>query len=215
MDAHELAVTIVRELDALEQQATEPMRRLRRAYSSELRSRPAQFILDLAHAILATGRHCWIAYELIYAHRAAYRALDRAGLEALGQGISGWSSTDSFARTLAGPALRDGLLSLDAIQEWARSLDRWWRRAALVSTVAMNMRSSGGTGDVPRSLAICEMLVDDRDDMVVKALSWALRQLVVHDPAAVRSFLDEHHDVLASRVKREVTNKLDTGLKNP
>ena len=51
--------------------------------------------------------------------------------------------------------------------------------------------------------------------MVIKAMSWALRELIVHDPKAVRKFLDEHYQVLAARVKREVKNKLRTGLKNP
>jgi 3-methyladenine DNA glycosylase AlkD len=51
--------------------------------------------------------------------------------------------------------------------------------------------------------------------MVVRAMSWALRELVVHDPEAVRGFLAENDDLLAARVKREVTNKLETGLKNP
>lgn len=59
------------------------------------------------------------------------------------------------------------------------------------------------------------MLVHDDDDMVVKALSWALREVVVHDPGAVRAFLREHENALAARVKREVTNKLTTGLKTP
>ena len=58
------------------------------------------------------------------------------------------------------------------------------------------------------------MLVGDYDDMVVKAMSWALRELVVHDADAVAEFLSEHEDVLAARVKREVRNKLTTGLKN-
>ena len=62
---------------------------------------------------------------------------------------------------------------------------------------------------------MCRLLVDDSDDMVVKAMSWALRELVVHDPDAVNEFLDEHGDVLAARVRREVRNKLATGLKNP
>jgi 3-methyladenine DNA glycosylase AlkD len=31
------------------------------------------------------------------------------------------------------------------------------------------------------------LLVDDRDDMVVKAMSWALRELAKHDPKAVRA----------------------------
>jgi 3-methyladenine DNA glycosylase AlkD len=85
----------------------------------------------------------------------------------------------------------------------------------LVSTVALNVRSHGGYGDVPRTLAVCRLLADDHEDMVVKALSWALRELVVHDPNAVWAFLDEHEHVLAARVKREVRHKLKTGLKNP
>jgi 3-methyladenine DNA glycosylase AlkD len=136
-------------------------------------------------------------------------------LEALGEGMDSWWSVDSFARTLSGPAWLRGQVADGRILRWARSEDRWWRRAALVSTVALNMRSHGGTGDVERTLAVCRRLVADYDDMVVKAMSWALRQLVVHDPDAVQQFLEEHEAVLAARVKREVRNKLTTGLKNP
>ncbi len=95
-----------------------------------------------------------------------------------------------------------------------RSHDRWWRRVALVSTVALNMRTYGGTGDAKRTLAVCQMLVADHDDMVVKALSWALRELVVHDAEVVARFVDTHANELAARVKREVRNKLETGLKS-
>jgi len=59
------------------------------------------------------------------------------------------------------------------------------------------------------------MLMTDRDDMVVKALSWALRELAKRDPKSVQEFLHDHKDVLAPRVFREVSNKLTTGLKNP
>lgn len=129
--------------------------------------------------------------------------------------MDSWSAVDTFGRILAGPAWREGLVSDEVIDRWARSDDRWWRRAALVSTVALNVRSRGRRGDAPRTLAVCRRLVADPDDMVVKALSWALRALVIHDPHAVRAFLQEHDDVLAALVKREVGNKLATGLKNP
>ena len=59
------------------------------------------------------------------------------------------------------------------------------------------------------------MLAADREDMVQKALSWALRVIIWHDAEAVQAFLDEHDDHLAARVKREVRAKLTTGLKNP
>jgi len=51
--------------------------------------------------------------------------------------------------------------------------------------------------------------------MVVKAMSWALRVLSQRDQKSVREFLNEHRDLIAPRVIREVSNKLSTGLKNP
>jgi len=215
MKPKKLAKEIIRTLESLPEKRTAPMRRVRRAYSKQLRFESAEYILTLAYSIIGEGKHRWIAYELVHDHPAAFRSLDNEMLKALGEGINSWSAVDSFARTLSGPAWRDGLIAIDIIRDWARSPDRWWRRAALVSTVALNMRSHGGKGDVPATLAICEMLVDDGDDMVVKALSWALRELVVHDHRAVWNFLAKYDQALASRIKREVTNKLETGLKNP
>ncbi len=57
------------------------------------------------------------------------------------------------------------------------------------------------------------MLAGDNEDMVVKALSWALRELVYFDRLAVTGFLRDYDPVLAGRVKREVGSKLSTGLK--
>jgi 3-methyladenine DNA glycosylase AlkD len=152
---------------------------------------------------------------LIRYHPATFQKLDEADLEALGQGINSWDTVDAFARTLAGPVWLKGHVSDALIHRWAASPDLWWRRAALVSTVALNMRSQGGRGDVARTLAVCRLLVADRTDMVEKAMSWALRELVVHDVGALNAFLAEYKADLAARVKREVGNKLRTGLKNP
>jgi 3-methyladenine DNA glycosylase AlkD len=51
--------------------------------------------------------------------------------------------------------------------------------------------------------------------MVVKALSWAVRELAKKHPLQARSFIAQHRRVLAARVIREVENKLTTGLKTP
>ena len=136
-------------------------------------------------------------------------------LEEFGKEINSWGAVDIFAGLLAEPAWQHGQVSDDLIKNWVHSEDRWWRRTALVYTVALNRRSMGGTGDTTRTLNVCRLLVNDKDDMVVKAMSWALRELISHDVNAVREFIRIHEDVLASRVKREVNNKLRTGLKNP
>ena len=78
----------------------------------------------------------------------------------------------------------------------------------------MNLKSRGGTGDTKRTLMICENVVNDREDMIVKVLSWALRELSKSDKAAVESFMQKYVYDLAGRVRREVYTKLNTGTKN-
>jgi 3-methyladenine DNA glycosylase AlkD len=203
------------EIRALPVRNTPNTRAIRRKYSRMLEQAGPEFVLDVARTLVEDYGYRGPAYELAANHRAAFERIGEPEVEEFGQGINSWWSVDSFARTLAGPAWLRGQVSDALIDRWAHSEDRWWRRAALVSTVALNVRSHGGRGDVGRTLGVCRLLVRDHDDMVVKAMSWALRELVMHDADAVGEFLREHGDVLAARVKREVRNKLTTGLKSP
>ena len=211
----EVASGIDAEIRALPVRNTPNERAVYRQYSRMLQQANPEFILDVARILLKNHGYRGLAYELIENHRVAFQRIGEAEVEELGQGINSWWSVDSFARTLAGPVWLRGQVSDELIDRWAHSENCWWRRAALVSTVALNVRSYGGRGDVGRTLGVCRLLVGDHDDMVVKGMSWALRELVVHDANAVAEFLSEHEDVLAARVKREVRNKLTTGLKNP
>lgn len=213
--AEDIAAQVVAEIRALPERNTPSVRAVRRRYTRQLAPSSPEFMWELARAFLRYKGMRWVAYELLRYHRGAFGRLGAVELEELGQGIDSWSTVDSFARTLSGPAWLRGQIEDEVIHRWAQSEDRWWRRVALVSTVALNVRSRGGQGDVSRTLAVCTPLASDHDDMVVKALSWALRELVVHDPEAVEAFLVAHDDELAARVKREVRNKLETGLKNP
>jgi 3-methyladenine DNA glycosylase AlkD len=214
-DAQSIAARIEAEIAALPEPNTPRVRTIRREYSRRLQDASSKLVLDVARGLIQGYGHRWVAYELVRNHEGAFATMDGPTLEALGEGIDSWWTVDSFARTLSGPAWLRGQAPDDLIVRWARSDDLWWRRAALVSTVALNIRSHGGYGDTERTLRICRLLAGDHEDMVVKAVSWALRALSIHDPDAVRAFLDEFDDVLAARVKREVKNKLLTGLKNP
>jgi 3-methyladenine DNA glycosylase AlkD len=214
-DVKRIAAELDAEVQALPLQNSPTVREVRRKYSQMLKAADPAFVVEVARELVHRYGYRGHAYELLLFHKGAFRSLGEAEVVDLGRGINSWGSVDSFGRLVSGPAWRDRQVTDELIHKWARSEDRWWRRAALVSTVALNVRSHGGRGDVPRTLEVCRMLVDDHDDMVVKAMSWALRELVVHDPHAVREFLAEYENVLAARVKREVRNKLTTGLKNP
>ena len=211
----DIAVAHLAEIRALDDRSAPNVRPVRRKLARSLADKPPEFVLEVARELRRLDQYPGHAYGLLALHKPTFRTLGARELEEFGQGMAGWGEVDFFARCLSGPAWVRGQVSDDVIGKWARSENRWWRRAALVSTVALNVKVSGGRGDTDRTLAPCRILAADGDDMVFKALSWALRALVAHDPAAVWEFLKAHDEVLAARVKREVRNKLTTGLKNP
>ena len=211
---------LVREIERVLRETplvTEPVRAVRREFTRRVRSFPARDVVLLADRLLdsAVPAARFVAYELMQHHRAAAASLRVKDLERFARVLSSWESVDGFSCYLAGPAWRAGQVSDAWIARLASSKDRWRRRAALVATVPL-VRGKGAPRDaVARTLVLCNQLIDDRDDMVVKAMSWSLRELSKNDPAAVRRFLSARGDRVAARVRREVTNKLSTGLKNP
>lgn len=195
---------------------TPDLRQIVRDYRKRLASQSGEFVYEVALKLLGKNvTECrQVAYELIAGHRLARESLTPKKLEALGRGIDNWASVDSFCCTLVGAAWKENRVSDATIKRWSRSDDLWWRRAAVVSTVPLNIKSHGGTGDTERTLMICGALVKDNEVMVQKAISWALRALASWDPISVRAFLAAHAESLSALVRREVANKLRTGRKN-
>jgi 3-methyladenine DNA glycosylase AlkD len=216
-DASAVAAEIIADIRTLPDRKTATDRDLRRRHSRQLAKATPRVVVQIALMLLQETDFLFrfVAYELITHHRDALQSLTAKDLERLGRGIASWYEVDTFASYVSGPAWREKQVPDSLIYRWAKSSNRWWRRAALVSTVPLNNKARGGRGDAERTLALCRVLVADPDDMVVKALSWALRELGKRDPKAVQAFLSAHEEVLARRTLREVRNKLRTGLKNP
>src|SRR5215470_4894880 len=115
---------------------TAALRALRREYSKRLKNASATEIVAIATTLIKRRRvHRFIGDELISSRPDALQILGKKELESLGAGVSSWDQVDCFACYLAGPAWRAGQIEDESIIKWARSRDRWWRRAALVSTV--------------------------------------------------------------------------------
>jgi len=172
--------------------------------------------IDFCIALVDTGIfECQgLAYELIGRNRKLLATLSRKDVQELAKNLDNWASVDGFSVGIHGVLWGRGVITDRDIRKLLKSNDHWQRRVAVVSTVALNLKSRGGTGDTPRTLAVCEAVVEDHHDMIQKALSWALRELSKRDREAVVAFVDRHHDQLAGRVRREVTHKLECGTKN-
>lgn len=210
-----IAKTLSDDIEMVRVKNTPNLRKVRQQYSKKLTLAAPEQILDFARYFIKNYNYRWIIFEIIICHKTAIQLIGEKELKEFGNQIDSWGAVDVFAGYLAGPAWRNGQVPDELISSWANSKNFWWRRTALVCTVSLNRRSAGGKGDIDRTLKICSKLAADKNDMVIKALSWALRELIAHDPESVRKFLNEHDIELAARVKREVRNKLTIGLKNP
>lgn len=155
-----------------------------------------------------------IAYELIGRNKKLLNTLSYKDLMDLWRNLDNWASVDHYTVGIYGVLWGKGVVEDHHIRKLLTSDNFWDRRVAVVATVALNLKSRGGTGDTPRTLAVCEKVVDDREDLIRKALSWALRELSKRDPQAVRDFMDKYQNRLAGLVIREVNHKLDFGTKN-
>lgn len=217
MGPQDIADELSAELLALPRRDTPAWRAVRRSWSARLKTAPAGTVILAAQALERRtdqpGK--WIAYELIRFHGPAFAAIGEGEIEDFVDRVESWYATDAFGTQLSGPLWAEGRISDALVDRWSTSPRMWLRRSALVATVGLNGSLPGRRGDPGRTLPICLRLAGDREDMVEKAVSWALRYLSQRDREAVVSFMAEHGDRFCSRVRREVRNKLATGRKNP
>lgn len=213
MSAQDTAARYGSEIAALPKRDTPHMRALRKVWSATLKSETGAHVIAIAEALEAVSPQegKWVAYELIRHHKAAFAEVSQTVVERFTEHAASWYAVDALGTILTGRLWAQGRLPDRLIDAWAGSDDRWLRRSALVATVGRNAVKP----DPERTFALCLRLAADRDDMVEKAVSWALRWLSQKDRAAVDGFWGVHLDRFRPRVRREVAHKLGTGLKTP
>lgn len=128
--------------------------------------------------------------------------------------LDNWGLTDGLGTLVFSPWLAaDFAGRRDHLWFLIGESDVWSRRLALVGTVHLNRTHTTFIPDV--TFGLIDRVKHERDPMITKAVSWALRELIRTDKPGVARYLDDNRSTLASLVVREVTNKLRTGLKTP
>jgi 3-methyladenine DNA glycosylase AlkD len=155
-----------------------------------------------------------LAFELLDSNKKVLESISKDEIKELGRNLDNWLSVDYFSAVVVGFAWREQQITIEDVKAYLESDDYWIRRIPIVATVSLNQKARGGFGDSEQTLEICKHVVDDHEDMIVKALSWALRELAKVEPKPVAEFLEQNKNRLAKKVVREVTAKLETGRKN-
>jgi 3-methyladenine DNA glycosylase AlkD len=99
--------------------------------------------------------------------------------------ISSWADHDSLVHCLVAPMVAANPRRVKNVFRWAKSHDRWHRRAACVALI----RGSRAKMFFPEIVKLSDSLLADQDDMVQKGLGWLLRETAKFDPKRTVPYL--------------------------
>jgi len=91
--------------------------------------------------------------------------------------ISSWADHDGLVHSLIAPMVVAKPARTKAVFRWAKSEDRWHRRAACVALI----RGARAKMFFPEIVRLSDSLLTDEDDMVQKGLGWLLRETAKFD----------------------------------
>jgi 3-methyladenine DNA glycosylase AlkD len=91
--------------------------------------------------------------------------------------ISSWADHDGLVHYLIAPMVAANPARVKDVFCWAKSRDRWHRRAACVAMI----RGARAKMLFPEIVKLSDSLLGDQDDMVQKGLGWLLRETAKFD----------------------------------
>ncbi len=114
--------------------------------------------------------------------------------------VNNWDLVDCSAPKIAGPYLENR--SRRILYRLGKSRSLWKRRIAIMSTFHF-IRCK----DFDDTLRISEMLLNDKEDLIHKAVGWMLREVGNRDKIIEKKFLNKHYEDMPRTMLRYAIEK--------
>lgn len=118
--------------------------------------------------------------------------------------VNNWDLVDLSSHQLLGDYLLSHSELLPVLEKLAKSGSLWERRISIVSTYAF-IRN----GSFEHTFRISEILMNDRQDLIHKAMGWMLREVGKQDLNAEQQFLDRHYKAMPRTALRYAIERFD------
>ena len=123
--------------------------------------------------------------------------------------ISSWADHDALVHSLMAPMIASEPSRVARVFRWAKSSERWHRRAACVALIQGTRQKKF----FPQIVRLSNSLLRDKDDMVQKGLGWLLRETAKRDPQNTIPYLLKIRDKAPRLVLRTACETLSASDK--
>jgi 3-methyladenine DNA glycosylase AlkD len=151
------------------------VKRIAAKYFREIKDRDKNEIFSLCENLQQAeyGEEAFIAFEWAYSLRRKYVAEDFAVFERwVDQYVDNWAKCDTLCNHTIGCLVEMYPEFIERLAAWARSENRWLRRASAV-TLILPARKGLFLKEI---FEISDILLLDKDDMVQKGYGWMLKE---------------------------------------
>lgn len=117
-----------------------------------------------------------------------------------------WDLVDVIAPKILGPWLMNRDKSL--LYDYAHSSNLWERRIAIITTFHFIRQ-----GEFEDTIKVSEILLNDKHDLIHKAVGWMLREVGKRDQKELLDFLNKHHKYMPRTMLRYSIERLPDQLR--
>lgn len=164
------------------------VRNIAKKYFRDIKGKEKQEIFSLCQSLLESdfSEEAFIAFEWSYALRKDYEPADFQVFEDwVLKYVNNWAKCDTLCNHTIGSFIEQYPGYIKNLKSWARSENRWLRRASAV-TLILPARKGKFLKDV---LEISDILLRDRDDLVQKGYGWMLKEASKSHQAEVYDYI--------------------------
>ncbi len=169
-------------------------------------------ILNLCEELFKSdvSEDAFIAAEWAYRVRSDYQPEDFMLFERwIAQYINNWAKCDSFCNHAVGSFIEMYPQYLAGLKKWAKSENRWVRRASAV-TLIIPARRGKFLDDI---FAIADSLLEDKDDLVQKGYGWMLKEASKPHLQEVFNYIMRNKKLMPRTALRYAIEKMPDNLK--
>lgn len=181
-------------------------------YFQEIKDSHKAKILELCESLFSSGimEESFVASNWSYFIRENFEEKDFPTFEKwVEKYITNWASCDTLCNHTIGAFVEKYPSFIKEVKKWAKSDNRWVRRASTVSLI-IPARKGKFLKDV---LAISDALISDRDDLVQKGCGWLLREEGKTHQKEILGYILRNKKVMPRTTLRYAIEKMPENLR--